>query len=72
MVDIFKKQICNYCKNTECRKNEYYKNKIIEIKVDRVTEYKCLSYKKDLSKIIPIQPPLYVTAKKENIKYYER
>lgn len=72
MVDIFRKQICNYCKNTECEKNEYFEKKIIEIKVDGITIYKCVDYKKDSSKIIPIDPPLPVTAERDYVKYYER
>lgn len=71
MVDMFKKQICNYCKNTECEKNEYYKNKIIGIKIDELIIYKCIDYKKDSSKIIPIDPPLPVTAERDYKKKYQ-
>ena len=71
MVDIFKKQICNYCKNTECEKNEYYKYKLVEIEKDGLKIYKCTDYIKDSSKIIPIEPPLPITAKRDYIKYHE-
>ena len=72
MVDIFKKEICNYCKNTECQENEYYKHKIIDVKIDKIHKYACSDYTKDLSKIKPIKPPLRVTAERDYIKYYER
>lgn len=71
MVDIFRKEICNYCKNTECEKNEYDKNVLTEIRTDGVTIYKCINYKKDPSKIIPTERPLPVTAKRDYIKYHE-
>lgn len=71
MVDIFKKEICNYCKNTECEKNESYKHEIIGIKLDKLTIYKCANYQKDSSKIIPIERPLPITAKRDYIKYHE-
>ena len=71
MVDIFKKEICNYCKNTECEKNEYYKNTLIEINSDGLKTFKCIDYIKDPSKIIPIERPLPITAKRDYIKYYE-
>jgi hypothetical protein len=67
MVDIFEKEICNYCQNTECKKG-----KLIEIKTDGVNIYKCADYKKDPYKIIPIEPPLPITAERDYIKYYER
>ena len=66
MVDIFKQEICNYCQNTECKKG-----KLIELKKDGVKILKCEEYKKDLSKIIPIERPLSITAKRDYIKYYE-
>lgn len=71
MVDMFKKQICNYCKNTECEKNEYYKEKIIEIKKDGFKILKCIDYQKDSSKIISTEPPLPITAKRDYINYHE-
>lgn len=66
MVDIFKKEICNYCKNLGCEKK-----KLIELKKDEVKILKCEEYKKDSSKIIPIERPLSITAKRDYIKYYE-
>lgn len=71
MVDIFKKEICNYCKNTECEKNEYYRRKLIGIDINGLKIYKCIDYKKDPSKIIPIDKPLSITAKRDYINYYE-
>ena len=71
MVDIFQKEICNYCKNTQCKKNNYNNNEIIEIEKDKVITYKCINYKKDLSKIIPIEPPLSITAKRDYINYHQ-
>lgn len=71
MVDIFKQQICNYCKNKQQDKNEYCKNEVIEIKKDRLKTLKCTNYQKDPSKIIPIKPPLYVTAERDYINYHE-
>lgn len=71
MVDIFKKEICNYCKNTECKKNECYKYKLVEIVLDGINIYKCTDYKKDSSKIISTARPLSITAKRDFIKYHE-
>ncbi len=72
MVDIFEREICNYCKDVECKMNEYYRKKLIEIRVDGLNTYKCVDYKKDPSKIIPIDPPLSVIAERDYIKYCER
>lgn len=66
MVDIFKREICNYCKDTQCEKNE-----LIKIETDGLRIYKCMNYKKDSSKIIPIEPPLPITAKRDYINYHE-
>lgn len=66
MVDVFKEEICNYCQNTECKKG-----KLIELKKDGVKILKCEEYKKDSSKIIPIERPLSITAKRDYMKYYE-
>lgn len=66
MVDMFETKICNYCKNTECD------NKIIEFKDGNLTTYKCENYMKDASKIIPPEPSLFVTAKRDYINYVER
>ncbi len=71
MVDIFKKEICNYCKNTKCEESEYNRHEVVETKVDGVTIYKCVNYQKDSSKIVPIQPPLFITAERDYIKYHE-
>ena len=67
MVDIFKKQICNYCKRTQCEEE-----KLIETKIDGINIYKCMNYEKDPSKINIIEPPLPVTAKRDYVKYCER
>lgn len=66
MVDIFKKEICNYCKNLGCEKK-----KLIEFETDGLKTFKCIEYEKDSSKIIPIERPLSITAKRDYIKYYE-
>lgn len=66
MVDIFKKEICNYCKNTECEKKE-----LIELEMNGLKTFKCINYVKDPSKIIPIERPLSVTAKRDYINYHE-
>ncbi len=52
MVYIFKKEICNYCKNTQCEKNKI-KNKIDIDKSKNMVIYKCTTYIKDKEKIIP-------------------
>lgn len=46
MVDIFEKEICNYCQNTECKKG-----KLIELKKDGVKILKCEEYKKIRQKL---------------------
>lgn len=66
MVDIFKKEICNYCKNTRCEKKG-----LIESETDGLKIFKCIDYSKDPSKIIPIEKPLSITAPRDYIKYYE-
>ena len=68
MVDIFKREICNYCINNE---KEYCKYKIIGTERDMLKTYKCIQYKKDPSKIIQTKPPLSITAKRDYIKYHE-
>lgn len=71
MVDIFKKQICNYCKNKQQDKNEYCEHEVIEINKDGLKILKCTDYQKDSSKIIPIEPPLPITAKRDYINYHQ-
>lgn len=71
MVDIFKKEICNYCKNKQDDKNEYCKSGLVEINLDGLNIYKCPDYIKDPTKIIPIEPPLPITAKRDYINYHE-
>ena len=71
MVDIFKREICNYCKNEQQDKNEYCNCEIIEIEKDGLKVLKCIEYQKDSSKIISTTPPLPVTAKKDYINYHE-
>lgn len=66
MVDIFKQEICNYCKNTGCEKKE-----LIESEEDGLRTFKCIDYLKDPSKIIPIEKPLSITAVRDYIKYFE-
>lgn len=66
MVDIFKEEICNYCKNTECKKKG-----LIESEADGLKVLKCVDYEKNPSKIIPIERPLLATALRDYIKYYE-
>lgn len=66
MVDIFRKEICNYCKNTKCEKKE-----LIETDINGLKSFKCIDYIKDPTKIIPIERPLPVTAKRDYIKYHE-
>lgn len=63
MVDIFKKEICNYCKNTECEKN-----KLVEVEIDGVKTYKCFDYKRKLSKISSKESTL--TIKKNNTRNF--
>lgn len=46
MVDIFKKEICNYCKNAKYDKNKCYINKLIKIETNGLKIYKCLNFKK--------------------------
>lgn len=71
MVDILNQKICNYCKNTKCKENKYCDLEKIEIKIDRLEICKCVNYEKDPSKIIPIERPLPITAKRDYIKYHE-
>ena len=59
MVDIFKKEICNYCQNTECDKSE-----LVEVEADGLKIYKCLCYKKKSSKITSTGQTLPVKIKK--------
>lgn len=66
MVDIFKREICNYCKNTRCEKKG-----LIESNINGLKTFKCTNYLKDASKIIPIEKPLSVTAPRDYVKYYE-
>jgi hypothetical protein len=61
MVDIFEKELCNYCKKTQCIR------KIIKKQSNNVITLKCEEYEKDESKIIPYEPPLIVTAKRDYI-----
>lgn len=65
MVDIFENEMCNYCKNTNCKKTftiDSFKG---------VTTYKCNEYIKDNKKIIPYEKPLIITAKRTYIKFQE-
>lgn len=71
MVDVFKKEICNYCKNKQQEKNNYCGLEIIEIKKNGLKILKCTNYQRDPSKIIPTKPPLYVTAERDYINYHE-
>lgn len=67
MVDVFKKNICDCCKNTQCT------HKIIleHINGKNVT-YKCEEYIKDIKKIKPYIQPLVVTAKRDYVSDFER
>lgn len=65
MVDIFKKGMCNYCKNKKCNK------KIIKDINKGVVIYKCEEYIKDNSKIEPYVEPLLVTAKRSYVQERE-
>ena len=65
MVDMFRIKMCNYCKhNGNCNYYKIEKNVLNK----KTIEYKCNSYLKDTSKIIPYQKPLLVTAKRDYIK----
>ena len=66
MVDIFENKMCNCCKNPQCNKE------ITVISNEGVTTYKCESYIKDESKIVPYEEPLIITAKRKYINLYER
>jgi hypothetical protein len=72
MVDIFKKEMCKYCKNMQFKDNKCSNGSLIEIKANGLKTYKCTNYSKDPSKIILKKPPLSVTAKRDYIKYCER
>ena len=67
MVDIFKKEICNYCKDKKDEKNKDCKQKIIKIEIDDLTIYKCSYYLKKTSESISIEPPSPVTTNKDYI-----
>lgn len=71
MVDIFKKEICNYCRNKRLEENICCKHEIIEIEKGGLKILRCINYQKDSSKIISIEPPLPITAKRDYIKYHE-
>jgi len=71
MVDIFKEEICNYCRNKRQEENICYKQEIIEIEKGGLKILRCTNYQKDSSKIIPIERPLPITAKRDYIKYHE-
>jgi hypothetical protein len=66
MVDVFEKNICNYCKSTNCNK------KIMEGGEYKLKTYKCLSYIKDEAKIVPVSPPIYITANRDYVRRSER
>ena len=67
MEDIFEKKICSICKNNI---NCNYFN-IIETTDGLTKVVSCKDYLKDSSKIIPYEPPLIVTAKRDYIHLYE-
>lgn len=65
MVDIFKNNICNYCKNIDCKKQIYI------INGKGIITYKCDEYVKNSRKIIRYEKPLIVTAKRDYVNLKE-
>lgn len=66
MVDMFETKMCNYCKNSNCKKT-------IVVRCDKnLVTFKCREYIRDDSKIKVYEEPLVVTAKRDYIRYAEK
>jgi hypothetical protein len=61
MVDVFENGICNYCKNKACSRA------IVIVKEQDTITYRCDEYIKDITKIVPYEKPLLVTAKRDYV-----